>query len=252
MKNFKKSILFFLFVFLLSSCNEEENQPDNSIQFNPDVTYGTVTDVEGNTYKTVTIGSQTWMAENLRTTKYANGDTIAHFKSNADWQNTMQGAYCDYDNKPSNSLIFGKLYNGYVALDDRKIAPEGWHVPSLSEWNTLFTYLGGIQDAANKMKEIGATHWTTTTSWDEVTYTNNSTNESGFTALGSGIRFNSAVFMYLDLSGYFWTSTMSEGFPSNAYHIRLDGMEGFKVSRYFGSGDYSFLNYGISIRCIKD
>lgn len=252
MKNFKKSNLFYAFMLILLSCNEVDDQPDNSIKFNPNVAYGTVSDINGNIYKTVTIGSQTWMAENLRTTKYTNGDTIAHFKSNEDWKNAMQGAYCDYENKTSNSLIYGKLYNGYVALDNRKIAPEGWHIPSLSEWNTLFAYLGDIQDAADKIKEIGATHWTTTTTWDKVTYTNSSTNESGFTALGSGIRFNHAVFMYIDLSGYFWTSTMSEGFPSNAYHIRLNGIEGIVVSRYFGSGDYSFLNYGISIRCIKD
>jgi uncharacterized protein (TIGR02145 family) len=252
-KNFNY-VIFIISCCILISCNKNNDKPDKSIQFNPNVTYGTVTDVEGNVYKTVTIGYQTWMAENLRTTKYNNGDTIPNIKDDVDWHYTMQGAYCDYDNNPSNSKIYGKLYNEYTLFDSRKIAPEGWHIPSLSEWTTLFIYLGGINNAANKMKEVGVTHWNETVSYqNNVKYSNISTNESGFTAIGAGIRYrgtSNAWFDGIDKLGYFWTSTISE---NNAYHVLLNSYEGVIVtSRYFGSGDYNSQNQGISIRCVKD
>lgn len=252
-KNFNY-VIFIISCCILISCNKNNDKPENSIQFNPNVTYGTVTDVEGNVYKTVTIGYQTWMAENLRTTKYNNGDTIPNLTNNTDWHYTQQGGYCNYENNSSNSIMYGRLYNEFTIFDSRKIAPEGWHIPSLSEWMTLFTYLGGIENAGNKMKEIGTIHWTES-AYDQfnVKYSNSSTNESGFTAIGSGIRqrrVSEAWFDGINKVGYFWTSTKSD---YNAYHVLLNSIDGAIVtSRYFASGDYDSQHYGISIRCVKD
>ncbi len=107
---------------------------------NPDITEGTIKDIENNTYKTVTIGTQTWMAENLKVTKYNDGASIPNVTDATAWSELTTGALCDYDNTPSNSETYGKLYNWY-AVNTGKLCPTGWHVPSRSEWTTLENYL---------------------------------------------------------------------------------------------------------------
>jgi hypothetical protein len=103
------------------------------IIFNPNLTYGSLIDIDGNEYKTISIGTQTWMAENLKTTKYRNGDPIPNVTDDTEWGKLSTGAYCDYDNIPDNSAIYGKLYNWYAVDDSRNIAPTGWHVPTDKE-----------------------------------------------------------------------------------------------------------------------
>jgi len=133
-------------------------------------TSNTVTDIDGNVYNIVVIGTQTWMKENLKVTKYKNGDAIQNVTNNSTWSSLTTGAYGDYDNTPSNSTTYGRLYNWYVVNDSRGVCPTGWHVPTDLEWNTLTTYLGGESVAGGKMKS--------TTGW----YNNgNGTNTSGFT-----------------------------------------------------------------------
>ena len=110
----------------------------DSITFTaPSPLAGTFQDIDGNIYHTVTIGTQTWMLENLKTTKFRNGESIPNVTDNAAWAGLTSAAWCDYDNSASNGNIFGHLYNWYAATDSRNIAPAGWHVPTLAEWDIL-------------------------------------------------------------------------------------------------------------------
>jgi len=134
-----------------------------------------VTDIDGNIYKTVKIGSQVWMAENLKVTKYRNGDPISNVRDNNAWKTCATGAYCWYNNdKTVNKATYGALYNWYAVSDSRNIAPEGWHIASNDEWTTLTTYLGGVCKAAGYIKETDFIHWNSPNA--------GATNSSGFAA----------------------------------------------------------------------
>src|ERR1035437_40951 len=112
---------------------------DSIIFYNP--VPKTVTDIDGNVYHTVTIGSQVWMVENLKTTRFLNGESIPNITDNYSWATLSTGAYCDYDNLTDNSSNYGHLYNWFAVVDSRKIAPTGWHVPTDAEWIILQNYL---------------------------------------------------------------------------------------------------------------
>jgi uncharacterized protein (TIGR02145 family) len=234
-------ILMGLVLILISSCKKDNNNPTQSggIIYNSSLTYGTVTDVDGNVYKTITIGTQTWMAENLKVTHYRNGDTISKINNSTQWYQVATGAYCDYNNNTSKAATYGKLYNWLSIIDTRNVCPTGWHVPSDVEWTILFNYLGGDTVAAFKMMEKGTTHWA---------YLNpGATNLSGFTALPGGMRYFDGGFIDLGLSGYWWSSTPAGDYYNlDADYIYL-GVD-YNVASY-GSGSK---NNGISIRCVKD
>ena len=118
-----------------------------------------VTDFEGNVYHTITIGSQVWMVENLKTKKYSNGDPIPNVVGSTAWTNLKSGAYCDYDNNASNSAVYGRLYNWYAVNDSRNIAPAGWHVPISTEWLGLEYFLGGQNGGAFFGITINTNFW---------------------------------------------------------------------------------------------
>ena len=201
-------------------------------QFNTLLSYGTMTDIDGNTYKTIQIGSQTWMAENLKTTRFRNGDPIPLVTGNDQWKTLTTAAYCNYDNEEDYSLIYGRLYNGFAVNDSRNLAPQGWHIPGDAEWTTLENSLGGYSSAANKLKETGTSHW------------NNGigTNESGFTALPGGFRDGTIYggpFYNLAIVTYLWSNTLSG--TTNMYYRSL------MFNRPFADR-----HYGMSVRCVKD
>lgn len=208
---------------------------------------GTVTDIDGNTYVTVKIGDQWWIAENLKVTHYRNGNDIPNVTGNSDWENLTTGAYCNYDNNESNVETYGRLYNWYAVDDSRNIAPAGWHVPTDEEWKQLEMYLGMSQsDADNttwrgtyeggKLKEAGTEYW-----WSPNA---SATNESGFSALPGGYRFLNGSCGYMGEYAYFWSST--EGDNSHAW-IRVLGYHRSQVSR---SSNYK--RFGFSVRCVRD
>jgi len=154
----------------------------------------TVTDVDGNIYHTITIGTQTWMVENLRTTKYKDGTPIAVISG---YHSTNPG-YSTYANSSSNKTIYGLLYNWY-AVDTGNLAPEGWRILTSNDWETLIEYLGGFEDAGSKLKESGTIHWESP---------NNDAMDWGFTALPGGIRDGgSATFRTLKYRGWWWSTT---------------------------------------------
>ena len=209
------------------------------IIFNTDLTYGTMTDQEGNVYKTITIGTQTWMAENLRTSKYRNGDDIDYIEDFASWDASNAGAFCWFNNDLPNYIDkFGALYNWYAVVDSRNIAPEGWHIPTDDEWNTLINYLGGEDLAGNKMKETGSLHWHESDS--------EGTNESGFTALPAGGRkdYTADGFYNLTFATIFWSSTQGGTYSAWGRYLSITSS---KCSKY-GSEKQN----GNSVRCIKD
>jgi uncharacterized protein (TIGR02145 family) len=200
---------------------------------NPNLTYGTVTDIDGNTYATIQIGTQTWMAENLKTTRYNDGTAIPTGLSNAAWGATTNGAYAIYDNNAANNTTYGKLYNWY-AVNTGKLAPAGWHVPTDAEWTILINYLGGESIAGGKMKA--------TILWQSPN--TSGTNSSGFSALPAGQRYLSGAFDNIGIRGYFWSSSIGGGgYPNN---IRLN----YEFSNSFMEGAVD--RNGLQIRCIKN
>nr|WP_321450798.1 fibrobacter succinogenes major paralogous domain-containing protein [uncultured Carboxylicivirga sp.] len=235
-----------LFLVVASSCEKDDDNNSTSDDttngkttaiFNPDVTYGTMTDQEGNIYKTVTIGKQTWMAENLRTTIYYDGTAIPNITDDDEWGNSTTGAYSNYNNNTSVDTIatYGRLYNWY-AVNTGKLAPTGWHVPTDAEWTTLTDYLGGTSEVGGKLKEIGTTHW--------ISPNANATNETGFTALPGGYRYSSGAFSDIGSYGDWWSA--SESYTSDVWYRRM---------YYYSSDvlkDYYNKELGYSIRCVRD
>ncbi|HPR30946.1 MAG TPA: fibrobacter succinogenes major paralogous domain-containing protein [Prolixibacteraceae bacterium] len=237
-------IVLFLFALQFWGCEEDDplvrDNPYNgksTAVFNPDVKYGKVTDADGNSYRTVVIGGQTWMAENLRTTHFRNGDPIPEITDTTEWATTTAGAYCTYNNTGSVDTIatYGRLYNWYAVADSCKLAPEGWRVPTIIDWDTLIEYLGGDTLAGNKLKEVGIFHW-------EDPY--QSDNGSGFTALPGGRRYLSKPTNDMGFYATFWSS--SEYDPDRAGFLYLYDFDSF-VWR-----GINFKNNGYSIRCIKE
>ena len=238
------SVLILIVILVINGCKKDNNSPNpyngkSTAVFNSSVTYGTLTDQDGNIYKTVTIGTQTWMAENLRTTKYRDGSAISNVTNDIAWQILTTGAYCNYNNTESVDTIAtnGRLYNWYAATDSRNIAPTGWHVPTDAEWTTLITYLGGDSVAGGKMKEIGTTHWASPNT--------GATNESGFSAVPVGSRIGySGEFSSLVYGDDYWSSTQSEA--SSAWNCSL-----FSDYTYCRLWAYD-KTFGSAVRLVKD
>ncbi len=217
-------------IFFFGSCDKEEA----ALQFNPEIIYGTVTDMEGNVYKTVTIGDQTWMAENLKSTKYNDGTDITLVTVDTTWGSLTTEGYCWYNNDEANKNLFGALYN-WEAVNSGKLAPEGYHVPTDAEWTALATFLGGNEVAGGKLKAIDG--------WSDPNIS--ADNSTGFTAMPGGYRDNkSGKFFNNTRYGFWWTATQST--TTNGWYRGL----GF---------DYTYLNKfgydkgdGMSVRCIKN
>jgi uncharacterized protein (TIGR02145 family) len=201
---------------------------------------------DGYTYTSIVLGNgQEWMAENLRTTTYANGDLIPNVTDGTQWSNLTTGAWAHYNNDNQYENSYGKLYNGYTVVDPRNVCPTGWHVPTDAEWSTIINYLDpnavGGQIAPNtaggKMKSTGTQYWGSPNTA--------ATNESGFSGLPGGIRQGASAFAGIGSDGYWWSSTELGG--GGAAHKR-------SLSRYNGSVVRSNDGkvWGFSVRCLRD
>ena len=200
-------------------------------------TGGSVTDVDGNLYTTLTIGTQVWMASNLKTTKYNDNTAIPLIIDGTQWENLSTPGYCWYNNDaPANKDTYGALYNWYT-VNTGKLCPTGWHVPTNSEWSSLATYLGGEGVAGGKLKESGTSHW--------ISPNTGATNEAGFTALPNGYRSQySGSFVSLGRYGDIWSST--EETTSNAWSRNMSYNDS-----WFARSSYSKKG-GFSVRCLKN
>lgn len=229
MKTIKKLLLIIIAFLLFNACKKDAKPL-------------TVTDYDGNVYKTVKIGNQIWMAENLKTTHYRNGDPIENVVDAQQWAAKTAGAYCVNPDVPDYAKIYGHLYNWY-AVDARdgdnkpKLAPEGWHVATDTDWTTLINELGGEDEAGGKLKEAGLQHWTAP---NPVSNTITS-----FKALpGGSSGFNS--FSAVTQNGIWWTSTESSINNTESWRYKMYNDDP-SISR-----DYSPKYFGYSIRCVKD
>jgi uncharacterized protein (TIGR02145 family) len=220
---------------------------------NTDLTYGTATDVDGNTYHTIKIGTQIWMAENLMVTHYNNGDALSKEINDSKWVGLKTGAHCSYNNTTDSNTIakFGRFYNFYAVTDTRKLAPAGWHIATDAEWNTLITYLeintgiSGSVAAALAAK----TDWLESSIVNAPGYLDPDTysslnNSSGFSCLPVGIRGDYGVYNYVTRYSAWWTTNENDkttaGFRSLSNYGATTGKNTYPKS------------YGLSVRCIKD
>lgn len=200
-----------------------------------------ISDIDGNTYKTVYIGRQQWMAENLKTSKFNDGTLIPTISTdNTKWKSDTSGAWCNYNNDVINNSKYGKLYSWEVVNKlntmNKQVCPNGWHVPTNLDWSYLINYLGGYQLAGGKMKEVGTLNWTSPNAA--------ATNTSLFSALPSGKRNSDATFTALNTGTSFWTSSEEDLFK--AFYKSL----GYNNGLIFESS--ASKKSGYSIRCIKD
>jgi uncharacterized protein (TIGR02145 family) len=202
-----------------------------------------IADIEGNVYHTVQIGTQWWMAENLRVTRFANGDSIPYLKDATDWAATEAGAYCFYDNRSSFSETYGNLYNWYVAGDERGVCPAGWHVPSDEEWITMEMHLGMSAEEALRM-----TAWRGTDEGDQVKSESfGGNNSSGFSALATGYRDPEGIYKAMGTDNDYWTSTPYEN------QMKTEGvLHGLLNSKSSMVRNFHVPGYGFCIRCVAD
>jgi uncharacterized protein (TIGR02145 family) len=196
----------------------------------------TVTDADGNVYPTVVIGTQTWMAANLKTTKYNDGTSIPLVTNGTVWSTDTTAAYCWYNNDDTTyKNPYGALYNWY-AVNTGKLAPTGWHVPSDAEWATLVAYLADSTTAGGKLKEAGTSHWQSPNT--------GATNSTGFTEVPSGSRYSNGLFYLNGEYGWLWSTTASSS--SQAWHEYLV----YNSAAIYRVADVK--NIGFSVRCVKN
>jgi uncharacterized protein (TIGR02145 family) len=207
------------------------------IIFNPNLTYSTMTDIEGNVYKTILIGTQVWMAENLKTTKLNDNTTIPNVTGNAEWINLTSPGYCWYDNKETPyKAEYGALYNLFAA-NTGKLCPTGWHIPTDEEWYNLITFSGDENTAGIKLKETGTTHWESSNQDPAPT------NETGFTALPGGSRSdNDGSFGWIGEYCNLW-STSLDIYPNYVAYLLWSS---------YTTNAYRKNTSGFSVRCSKN
>lgn len=210
----------------------------NQISFTTPSNVSVVTDIDGNGYDTVQIGIQKWLKQNLKVTKYRNGNIIENVTDNSQWSVLTTGAYCWYNNLIVNKAIYGALYNYYTVTDSRGLCPTGWHTPSDAEWTTMIDYLGGDMVAGNLLKEAGTSHW------ESINPGVLLTNGSGFTALPGGYQQTFGPFTNLTGQGYWWCYTQ---------HGYTLGWNYTIASDYTVIAKNAYIKAeGLSVRCVAD
>ncbi|MEO8710555.1 MAG: fibrobacter succinogenes major paralogous domain-containing protein [Parafilimonas sp.] len=227
MKTKIKAALAALMLLVAISCNKETSSVQSSGIDNEN-------SIQQNKIASVTIGTQVWMVKNLDVSHYKNGDTIPQIKDRSKWAKSTTGAWCWYNNDSATGAVYGKLYNWYAIHDPRGLAPEGWHIPSDSEWRVSETFLG--KAAGGKMKETGTAHWTDPNI--------DATNSTGLTGLPGGYRSFSGQFCYINYLGLWWTSTEFD--TVNAWYRRMLCYSNFLDWWRFPK------TMGFSVRCIKN
>ena len=251
----KKLFIAFALSSALYSCKKEATNTNSTTNSsngvtcveNPNINFtsiGTpvgkfsdcIKDIDGNVYKTVTIGTQTWMAENLKVSKYNDGTSIKNIIDNTLWNNDTSGAWAYYNNDAANNAKYGKLYNWYAVSKttngNKNVCPTGWHVPTDAEWSNLIDFLGGEKVACGKMKAVGISNW------------KGSTNSSLFTGLPSARRSLDGTFRFID-TVCVWLSSSESSLNDCLVRFINSGVD--NVYRDNGSK-----NNGASVRCIRD
>lgn len=252
----KKLLITTICLSIIYSCKKEDNTvpkddesetTDNTdwcstVEFNAGITFNEIVDIEGNSYKTVIIDDQEWMAENLKVTKFSNGDPISNISNDLDWENTTSPAYhwieMRSEGAPTIDLdgCFGYIYNGYVIEDTRNLCPIGWHIPSIDEFDTLIKNvedLTTLNEAGLQLKSNGG--------WPSYGI---GTDQFGFRWLPSGGRANIGHYEEIGYIGVLWSTDISEpGFLKSKLTLSMSSdieEQGLP------------LNAGAPVRCLKD
>jgi uncharacterized protein (TIGR02145 family) len=192
---------------------------------------------DGYTYASIVLGNgQEWMAENLRTTTYANGDPIPNVTDDNQWSGLTSGAWAHYNNDSQYENPYGKLYNWYTVADPRNVCPTGWHVPTDAEYTLLTDYLGGESVAGGKMKSTGTQYW--------LSPNTGANNESGFSGLPGGSRNYNGSFDTIGYYGHWWSSTEDNAVA--AWYRYLD----YGISSVTRANSFKLV--GFSVRCLRD
>jgi len=195
-----------------------------------------VKDADGNIYLTVNIGKQTWMAENLKTTRFNDGVPIPLVKDVDAWKSLKSPGYCFYNNEEKNKDVYGALYNWY-AVNTGRLCPKGFHVASDDEWQVMIDFLGDPMTAGNKLKEKGVDHW--------KNFLSQATNDYDFTALPGGMRYFTGDFpLFGEAYAIWWTSTNYSEWQAVNRGLHDSSSRTFKASDNKRSG--------FSVRCVKD
>lgn len=230
-------VLFPVMAGLFQSCKSCRKEVHETVtDVVPVLAREEIIDIDSNVYHSVKIGRQNWLRENLKTTRFRNGDPIPNIGDPAEWRKLSKAAYCNYDNDVVFAITYGRLYNWFAAVDSRNICPKGWHVPSEPEWFELTAWLGGVAVAGGKLKEEGTGHWSAPNT--------GATNESDFTALPGGYRGNKGAFQILDDFCFFWTS--SDYDQSSAWSLFLQN-NSEEITRI-----ENLKTFGFSVRCVQD
>jgi uncharacterized protein (TIGR02145 family) len=225
----KKVVYTLIFIFILTGCSKK----DSSNSGDPVNPPNSITDIDGNIYHADTIGSQVWMVENLKTTRYSDGTAIPLVTDNQAWGSMKTPAYCWYNNDAGNyKKTYGALYNNYAA--NAGICPKGWHVATDSDWYILVEHCGGGCVAGCKMKEKGSLHWNSPNE--------GATNESGFTALPGGQRDFYGNFQDIGNWGGWWTASSNDFGVGYSIFNDLKGAYGGEIIQ----------TDGLSVRCVRD
>jgi uncharacterized protein (TIGR02145 family) len=240
----KKILLGFIAIGLLTfvGCEKEEDETTETSSEDSLIEYGEgATDIDGNTYKSVIIGEQEWMAENLRTSKYSDGTAIPNVTDSTQWENLTTGAWCNYNNSSTNDASYGKLYNWY-AVETGKLCPTGWHVPTDSEWYVLIHYLTANGDSSTEGKALKST-----SGWNNG---GNGTDDYGWNGLpgGEGYAWNTS-FGRIGNYGSWWSSSQGSGawYDEDAWNVDLhDDWNGVSID------DDLNVKHGYSVRCLRD
>ncbi len=212
------SLLLILILLSCSSDNDSSNANNNN-------------------YQTISIGNQIWMSKNLDVSKYRNGDIIPQVTDPAQWADLTTGAWCYYANFTGNGVIYGRLYNWYAVNDPRGLSPNGYHIPTKAEFETLHSFLGGSLNAGGKMKETGTTNW--------LSPNTGATNSTGFTAIPGGYCDGNGEFSNFSIASYIWTAT--ENINNNqVWYCAIF------YNNNFSSLPSGYKKLGMSVRCIKD
>ena len=214
-------------LIITSACKKDDDNEPSIIK-----------DGDGNIYTSVTIGTQIWLKQNLKTTKFNDGTTIPLVTGNTDWNNLVTPGYCWYSNDEATyKSDYGALYNWY-AVGTGKLCPKGWHAPTNDEIDILITFLGGVNAAGGKLKEAGLTHWNSPNE--------GATDESGFSFLPGGYRSNAGTFAEIRINGAWWNITdipaSNQGYINILWKDFGDIAENMSVTK----------KNGYSVRCLKD
>ena len=255
-----KAVIVLGIVVFLTTCMDKNypvsllSRSSQHISYNPYLTYGTLQDTDANVYQTIQIGTQLWMAENLRTTRYRNGEFIPYVASHVDWAALRTGGQTVYNNSlnPDTIAKYGRLYNFYAVEDYRYLAPRGWHVSSDLDWVKLIAYISShLGNSPSVGKSLaGSTDWSLVTDKDilsdflAIGADLSFNNSSGFSAMPGGYRADFGKFNSMSRYGDWWTSTQEDAGTAWSRYMS------FYFNAVYWSRDN--LNYGFAVRCVKD